>query len=454
MTETLITPLGNLSKFGRILTHLGAEQPALTAIESLRDWGQIFGEGRLRTQPSESTAEESLHGGRVAPAEQEPLEPTEYPRIALFTETFDEVNGVATTYRRLLEYSQKMGRTVDIYCNAPKDSVEELGSCRVYRFAPWLPVRYYENLSFSLIPNPRIGQIFYENKYDLIHVAAPGSMGLHAMWLNVFTRLPIVGVYHTRLPEYATQMLPILGWDKVISQIPWLVVKSFYDQCHLVLATTPKMATSLKEDGLIPPVKVVSRGIDAEKYNPRYRTRPEQDTPPVALYVGRLSVEKNLAYLAQVAKRLKNEGMEFRLVIVGDGPYRPDLERELPWAEFRGYLKGEDLSRAFADGDFFVFPSLTDTLGNVVLEAMASGLPCLVADTQGPGELIRHTIDGFIAPEEPDFVEAFRSLIANTTMRETMGQQARESARRLDWSRILEDLWTIYMEQARLRVSK
>lgn len=381
-------------------------------------------------------------------------ESEEWPRIALFTETFDEVNGVATTYRRLLDYSVQMGRTVHIYCNAEKDSVEEIGSCRIFRCASWFPVRYYENLSWSVIPNPRIAQLFFENKYDMIHVAAPGSLGVHALWLNIFPRLPIIGVYHTRLPEYATQMLPILGLDKVISQIPWALVKWFYDQCSLVLATTPKMAESLKNDGLVPPVKVIARGIDAELYNPCHRTRPKRDEPPVALYVGRLSVEKNLHYLADVAKRLKDEGLDFRLVIVGDGPYRADLEAQLPWAEFKGYLRGEELSRAFADGDFFIFPSLTDTLGNVVLEAMASGLPCLVADTQGPGELVHQGIDGFVAPQDADFVEAFRMFIQNPERRIQMGKCARERAVGRDWNLILEDLWTIYAEQTRLRANR
>lgn len=382
-------------------------------------------------------------------------EPEDWPRIALFTETFDEVNGVATTYRRLLDYSAQMGRTVHIYCNAQKDGVEEIGNCRVFRFAPWIPVRYYENISWSVIPNPRISQIFFENKYDLIHVAAPGSLGLLALsWLNFFTRLPVVGVYHTRLPEYATQMLPILGLDKVISQIPWMMVKGFYDQCNLVLATTPKMAESLKHDGLVPPVKVLARGIDAEMYNPCHRTRPKRESPPVALYVGRLSVEKNLAYLADVATRVRDEGFDFRLVIVGDGPYRAELEAQLPWAEFKGYLRGAELSRAFADGDFFIFPSLTDTLGNVVLEAMASGLPCLVADTQGPGELVHQGIDGFVAPRDEDFTEAFRMFVQDPERRVQMGKQARESAVGLDWNLILEDLWTIYAEQTRLRANR
>lgn len=376
------------------------------------------------------------------------------PRVALFTETFDEVNGVATTYRRLLEHSERTGRVVHIYTNAEKDSVEERGSCRIYRFANWLPVRYYENLSFSLIPNPLIGQIYYANQYDLIHVAAPGSLGLHATWLNVFTRHPIVGVYHTRLPEYATQMIPILGWE-VISQIPWQLVKLFYDTCNLVLATTPKMATTLKADGLVPPVKVLARGIDAEQYNPAHRTRPRTpDGPPVALYVGRLSVEKNLAYLAQTAKRLRGEGLDFRLVIVGDGPYRAEMEAQLPWAEFKGYLKGQELSRAFADGDFFVFPSLTDTLGNVVLEAMASGLPVLVADTQGPGELVHEGVDGFVAPDEKDFLERFRLLVSDSACRAEMGRAARANAVTLDWSRILEELWAIYSEMSRQRLAR
>ncbi|GAB4452817.1 MAG: hypothetical protein OHK0029_04460 [Armatimonadaceae bacterium] len=443
---------------------MGQEFLRGTAIpmEVLRDWHRAITDGRYRSllsggtggtvpRPKDVVEHDSAQNG-TGPDTPRPAE--EYPRIALFTETFDEVNGVATTYRRLLDYSEQTGRTVHIYCNGEKDSVEERGNCRVFRFAPWLPVRYYENLSFSLVPNPRIGQIFYENKYDLIHVAAPGSLGLHAMWLNVFTRLPIVGVYHTRIPEYATQLIPILGLDKMISQIPWLYVKAFYDQCSVVLATTPKMANSLKADGLVPPIQVVARGIDAEKYNPGHRTRPAGEEPPVALYVGRLSVEKNLAYLAQVATRLRNEGLSFRLVIVGDGPYRAELEKQLPWAEFRGYLRGDDLSRAFADGDFFVFPSLTDTLGNVVLEAMASGLPCLVADTQGPGELIQQGVDGFLAPQDSDFEKAFRTLAQEASLRTQMGRAARESAAQRDWSGILEDLWTIYAEQVRLKTTK
>jgi glycosyltransferase involved in cell wall biosynthesis len=425
-------------------------------VDAPRDWGRGLFEGAFgASRPVGPT------GGELPPVPDADAPP---PRVALFTETFDEVNGVATTYRRLLDYSERTGRSVHIYCNAEKDSTEERGNCRIYRFAPWLPVRYYENLSWSLIPNPLIAQVFYENQYDLIHVAAPGSLGQFGMWLNAiglqntwqkpFAPQPVIGVYHTRLPEYATQMIPILGWE-VISQIPWQLVKAFYDKCNLVLATTPKMAATLKADGLVPPVKVLARGIDAEQYNPAHRTRPRTpDGPPVALYVGRLSVEKNLAFLANAATRLRAEGLDFRLVIVGDGPYRAELEAQLPWAEFKGYLKGTELSRAFADGDFFVFPSLTDTLGNVVLEAMASGLPVLVADTQGPGELVHEGVDGFVAPGEEEFAERFRLLVGDATCRAEMGRAARANAVTLDWSRILEDLWTIYGETARSQAAR
>jgi len=184
---------------------------------------------------------------------------------------------------------------------------------------------------------------------------------------------------------------------------------------------------------------IFSRGVDVDQFDPRFRQPRERFT---VLYVGRVSVEKNLDLLV----RLLRHRTDVDLVIVGDGPYRDELRKRLPHARLPGFLSGKELSRAYASADVFLFPPKTDTFGNVVLEAMSSGVPAIVTDQMGPKEIIRHGETGFVAASEWEFRQGFDALVDRPTLRRTMGRKAREYALTRSWNAVFEELCRQYSE--------
>ena len=368
-------------------------------------------------------------------------------KVALFTDTYDEVNGVANTFRYLTEYCRKSGRQLDIYAHSEnKDSVEEEGSVRVFRYKPAMPIDIYFDMIFDLkVPRFRIFKDARRRKYDLLHTATPGSMGLNALAVARLDKIPMVGSYHTTLPEYVrtrvdkiveTFNLPTEHSGQRSEGITWDYMEWYYNQTRLVLAPS-EHTKSVLEGRFKVPVGIFSRGIDTERFNPRYRERHQE---VVVLYVGRVSAEKNLDVLADV---FSNYG-DAKLMIVGDGPYRAEMQERCGDAVFTGFLKGEELSKAYARADIFVFPSTTDTFGNVVLEAMSSGVPVIVTDKMGPKELVRDGENGFVTHGDDDFREKLDILVKDKQRRELMGGNAREYAVSRSWDAVFERLFADY----------
>lgn len=211
----------------------------------------------------------------------------------------------------------------------------------------------------------------------------------------------------------------------------------YYNQCDLILAPSRHTMEELRPK-FKPEVAVLSRGVSTEKFNPRYRTRTDARTK--ALYVGRVAPEKNLSVLVDIFKNRS----DVDLVVVGDGPYLQEMKTALPNAEFLGKVTGEQLSQAYANGDFFVFPSRTDTLGNCVLEAMSSGLPVIVSDAMGPKELVKQGETGFITTSNEDFSRSVNTLATDSGRRQRMGQAALASAKLRSWDEIFHQLTGYY----------
>lgn len=367
-------------------------------------------------------------------------------RLALFTDTFDETNGVAHTYRTLADHCQKTGRRLDIFAPGSEDSEEALGSLKIHRFGRSIGVEYYDDLHFSLVPNRRVAKVFEENgPFDLVQIAAPGNLGAWGRRLARKWRLPLVGVHHTMLQDYAAMRAP---WflSELVRQGSLEILRRFYRPCHTVLAPTPGVADFIQKAGIGRRSDVFSRGVDASRFSPQWRQRTDRKAR--LLYVGRLAIEKNLQALARVLSHVKGS-LDCEMVFVGEGPLEGELRQALPWASFEGRLKGEDLSRAYADGDIFVFPSLTDTFGNVVNEAQASGVPCLVMDRNGPGEIITPGQTGLLAPTEESFAEGIIRLARDERLRKEMGRAAAESARERSWDKVFARLWSVYGQVVR-----
>lgn len=369
---------------------------------------------------------------------------SQLPRVALFSDTFDETNGVAHTYRTLASYCERSGLPIDFYVpGAEGDSVESRGSVRILRFNRRMSFEYYDDLHFSLLPNLAVAKHFSEGgPYGLVHIAAPGNLGVWGRKLARKFGAPLVGVHHTQLQDYAALRVPRL-FSGLARGGSLQLLRSFYRPCRTVLAPTPKMSELIKKLRIARDSEVFSRGVDTQRFDPRHRTVGESGEACRLLYVGRLAVEKNLGALSRVLQRLRHKAA-FEMTFVGDGPMRAELEKALPFAKFAGVRKGHDLAEAYANADVFLFPSLTDTFGNVVNEAQASGVPCVVMDPNGPGEVIEPDRTGVLAPTEEGFVEAAEGLIKDRNRRRAMAESARKLALRRDWDQVFGGLWGFY----------
>lgn len=376
--------------------------------------------------------------------------------VAIFTDSFDQINGVSNTFKQLVSYCRQEEYSLDVHTYGRKrHGLETLGSVRIFRHKPLLAIRYYSDMFWDLgTPRFSLARKAANASYDLIHVASPGSMGLNGLWVAHRNKIPLVGSYHTALPEYVrprveifagTVGLPVELGARAEAAL-WRYMQWFYDRCERVLVPSQSTRVAL-EKRLRVPLTIFSRGVDVDRFHPRFRKQRGRLT---VLYVGRVSIEKNLDLLV----RLFRHRTDVDLVVVGDGPYRGELRKHLPYATLPGFLAGEELSRAYASADVFLFPSKTDTFGNVVLEAMSSGVPAIVTDQMGPKEIVRHGETGFVAASEWEFRRYLDVLLDRPTLRRTMARKAREYALTQGWNVVFDELLRQYSEtiiSARLR---
>jgi glycosyltransferase involved in cell wall biosynthesis len=356
---------------------------------------------------------------------------------------FGETDGVVTTYRNLLPFFAREGPEVDVVAYGPEDRTEEMGRVRFHVHRPRLPVRVdprrWVDLAFA---RTRLARTLAAAGHDLVQSSTPDPMGLWARGVARRRGVPFLAVYHTALDHYARLRAgEVLGrtMGRVLGGGMARWMDGYYGSADLVLAPSQAVRDDLAAR-LAPPVGVLSRGVDAELFHPGKRRRAEGRVR--ALYVGRVAPEKNLDLLARVFRA----ETAAELTVVGDGPSVDDLRRRLPQATFTGRLVGESLAQAYADADFFVFPSKTDTLGNVVLEAMASGLPAVVTDHMGPKELVRHEQTGYVTGSDEEFAAAVRALIADADGRAAMGRAARRFAKTRSWEAIFHRLRSTHDE--------
>ena len=295
------------------------------------------------------------------------------------------------------------------------------------------------------IPRIRVFERCKEQEYDLVHTATPGSMGLNALIAAHFLKIPLVGSYHTALPDYIRRrvekiaekfQLPAKQPGHIFESATWKYIEWYYNQCKTVFAPSHHTKSQL-ETKLKTRIEIFSRGIDTDKFHPKYR---ESHSDVVVLYVGRIAIEKNLGTLVEIFNNRKDA----RLVVVGDGPYLAEMKELLKDAVFTGFLKGDELSKAYASADIFAFPSTTDTFGNVILEAMSSGLPAIVTDKMGPQELVENGKTGFVTHGKADFAGKLDALIKDEHLRKTMGKNARDYAVSRSWDAVFDALFEDY----------
>jgi len=368
------------------------------------------------------------------------------PRALLFTDTFSEVNGVAGTMRRLAAAAAE-----GTYPGAVVVAAHEEPAPGTIALPPdWsLPLPSYESLDLRFPLPTDVLACIEERNPDVIHVATPGPVGFCGLAVARLLGVPVVGSYHTELGPYALH----LTRDLIVAEATEVYVDWFYGRCSTVLAPTHGVADALVARGL-KDVGIWGRGVDTDLFSPERRDEAlcEQLLDGgglVVLYVGRLSHEKRIGVLLDAFARVSCARSEARLVVVGEGPARREFERTAPAGTvFVGEARGRDLAALYASADVFCFPSTTDTFGQVLLEAGASGLPVVAAAAGGATELVVHGQNGLLVPpEDPGLLAAaLLELAESPARRAAYGAAGLAAARARTWDAAIASLGDTYRQ--------
>jgi glycosyltransferase involved in cell wall biosynthesis/predicted metal-dependent phosphoesterase TrpH len=369
--------------------------------------------------------------------------------VAHFTDTFYEINGVALTLRQQVQLAISTNRRYTLITCDDQNRPSEAG---VTHFAPigTYDLPEYEQQKIFYPPILEMLDYCHQQGFNHIHTATPGPIGLAALAIARFLKLPITGTYHTEIPQY----VQILTGSGFMEELAWKFILWYYDQMDLIYAPSQSTWDELVSKGISPEkIQIYPRGIDIHRFDPAKRNGffsrwncAENITK--LLYVGRVSKEKNLHLLVQAYRRILTHSSAVMLTIVGDGPYMDEMKTstaDIPCL-FTGHLEGEALAEAYASSDIFVFPSTTDTFGNVVLEAQASGLPVIVTDQGGPVENIIPQTTGIVVKGGcvQSLAAAMQSLVSDDAKRQDMGHAARQYMENRSFEAAFDKTWEMF----------
>jgi glycosyltransferase involved in cell wall biosynthesis len=363
-------------------------------------------------------------------------------RVALFTETFlPKIDGIVTRLKHTVENLQRQGHQVLVFC--PEGGLKEYKGAKIYG-VKGMPLPLYPELKLAF-PSPKIKQALLKFQPDLIHVVNPAVLGVGGIYYAKNLHIPLVASYHTHLPQY----LQHYGLG-ALEGVLWELLKLAHNQAELNLCTSSAMVQELVDHG-IERVDLWQRGVDTELFQPdlksaQMRQKLSQGHPdaPLFLYVGRVSAEKQIDEIKPVLEAIP----QARLAIVGDGPNRKNLEAHFAGTNthFAGYMQGLELASAFASADAFIFPSRTETLGLVLLEAMAGGCPVVAAASGGILDIVTDGENGYLFDPNVDkgVVQATQRLMSAQVEREILRKNARREAERWGWPAATQQLVDYY----------
>ena len=372
-------------------------------------------------------------------------------RLAVVSETYPpEINGVALSLYRFVEGLRK--RHHDIQLIRPRQLPAEQPACG-NGFAEVLtggvPIPRYPNLKMGLPAKRALIRQWTLHRPDIVHIVTEGPLGWSALQAALKLKIPVCSDFRTNFHTYSLHYG--IGWLKkpIVDYL-----RKFHNHTLLTMVPTEHMRAELAACGFRN-LRVVARGVDTQLFNPGRRSealRREWNVTsetPVVLHVGRLAAEKNLVALTDAFIAIRQRQPRARLVLVGDGPERKALRSRLPDAIFAGTRRGEDLAAHYASGDMFLFPSMTETFGNVTLEAMASGLPLAAYDYAAAAQHVRHGTNGLLANygQTSDFTAMASELAARHEQDpekfRAMGRHARLTAESLDWECVVQEMETL-----------
>jgi glycosyltransferase involved in cell wall biosynthesis len=383
--------------------------------------------------------------------------------VCVVTETYPpEINGVARSLQRAVMHLVQQGYRVSLV--RPRQAGDRMSrqhmSCDTGLAAELLtagmPLPMYPDLRIGFASSRRLRAWLREGRPDVVHIATEGPLGLAALRAALRLDIPCTTDFRTNFHLYSRhyhfgRILPF-----VLGYLRW-----FHNRAAVTLVPTEAMRQMLAGEGFRN-LAVVGRGVDTDLFSPAHRDGGlreawgARETDMVVLHVGRLAAEKNIEMALRAFDFIRARNRDSRLVLVGDGPLHDTLRHAAPHALFTGWQRGAALASAYASADLFLFPSMTETFGNVLLEALASGLPC-VAFRHGAAEA--HLIDGqngLCVPfgDERAFVDAAGRLAAEAGLRAGMARSARLTAQALAWHRILEGFESVLLAAADRSMSR
>lgn len=378
------------------------------------------------------------HGKRIPGRE---AQDTTTLKLSLVTETFPpEINGVSMTLGRLVDGLQQRNVRMTVIAPDRRDRPANQQGGYNLLAVPGFPLPRYSELKFGLPANNRLRTLWTNERPDLVHIATEGPLGWSARQIARELELPVVSSFHTNFHAYGNHYgfgflkTAVLGW-----------LRSFHNHTLRTFVPSTDLINKLAQEGFRN-LRLFARGVDTVLYGPEHRSSGlraswgADDETPVAIYVGRLAGEKNLELVVEAYQRMKRDLPQLRIVFVGDGPDRVKLERLIPEACFAGMQRGTDLAAHYASADVFLFGSITETFGNVVTEAMASGLVVLAYGYAAAGRFIRTGENGLLAPfDDPAaFLDQASHLATLRRKWPEMGRAARETMLPHSWDTIID----------------
>ena len=380
------------------------------------------------------------------------------PRVAYFPDSFHEVNGVAHTSRNFVAYATRHNLPfLCVRAGSRELAIDQQESVRTLelRRSP-ASVRIEKDLEFDAVFWRHANAIeaeLHAFKPDIIHITGPSELGIFGAYFAWKLGIPLAASWHTNVHEYAARRM---AWftrhlskengaateGKIEGGALWATSR-FYRLAQVLFAPNQELCDML-EASTGRPCHLMQRGVDTGIFSPAHRSRPAGDPVAILGYVGRLSIEKNVSLLPQIERDLHALGHTgIRFLIVGHGSEEAGLRQQLRNAEFPGVLRGFDLGRAYANMDVLVFPSHTDTFGNVVLEALASGVPAVVTPDGGPKYIVEDGETGFVTGDD-HFAESVACLIGDPDRLARMRSAARHYALTCSWDAVFDRVYAAY----------
>jgi len=382
--------------------------------------------------------------------------------MALFPCTYREIDGVANTSRQFAAFAKERGFPFLLVHAGPRDEVVTEGSItrvQLRRSRLKFPLDGHHEFDLLLLRHyPRLLRLVRDFSPDVIHITGPSDVGILGTLLAHNLGVALAASWQTNLHQFARCRVSRLlsSWPVNLSAklaaaaefVSFHAAARFYKIPRLLFAPNCELVELLgKTTGK--PCFLMSHSVDTEVFSPAFRDRP---AGPFRIgYVGRLTPEKNVRFLAQLERDLLAKGnRDFRIILIGEGSEEKWLRENMQHAEFSGWLTGKDLSRAFADMDAFVFPSETDTFGLAVLEALASGVPAVVAPRGGPAYTVEHGKSGYIAKRFDEFASLLTILMTQPELHHSMRLEARHRALSMgSWEQIFAGMYKTYERYAR-----